>query len=256
MDHVSASRRPRGFTLVELLVTLSILAVLATLTMVGTRKALESARMAANLSNLRNAGSILMCLESDNGAFPPGYNWSTGLSWASLVVNYKTSGRAKQDKIVLSPVVAREIPPQLNSETISNYGVNPMIFPDNEVINGSVSSKYQTAPLRLLRPHQQILLGDALPRAAKVPYGQSMGLWWALRGGPTGNTWANPPIASPATSERKITLPANLRRLIHDSGAGLPAFRNNGKGHFFFGDGHVEALVQDELKQKHFAVSY
>jgi prepilin-type processing-associated H-X9-DG protein len=44
-------------------------------------------------------------------------------------------------------------------------------------------------------------------------------------------------------------------RLV-DGGKGLPAFRNNGKGHFFFADGHVDTLSPDELKNKYFAISY
>lgn len=44
--------------------------------------------------------------------------------------------------------------------------------------------------------------------------------------------------------------------MTHDSGNRLPACRNQGKGHFLFADGHIEALAPTDLKFKHFATSY
>lgn len=248
--------RSGGFTMVEVLVVILIIAVLAVLGFTGIKRARESAQIAANIENLRNLGNVVLLLQEDNGALPLGYNWATGESWATLVVAQVTGGSARQDKIVLAPTVEDAIPPQLNSETISNYAVNPMIFPDNTSQGGTAAMKYRVTPLKLSRPHEQILLGDSLPRSAGAKYGHSMIIWWGLRGAPTGNSWDNPPVASPATSGRPITLPKGIAEFKFDSGGGLPAFRNRGKGHFLFADGHVESLAPSDLKQKHFAISY
>lgn len=248
--------KSKGFTLVELLVVIAIVAVLAALGVMGVNRARESALMAANIANLRNLGSMILSLQEDSGALPLGYNWSTGESWATLVVSQATNGTARQDKIVLAPTVEREIPAQLNYETISNYAVNPIIFPDNTVDGGVASNKYRTTPLRLGRPHEQIFLGDALPRSATAKYGHSMIIWWGMRGGPSGNSWSNPPVSNPSAGDRPVTLPKGLVDLTTDPGSGVPAFRNRGKGHFLFADGHVEALAPNQVKQKHFAISY
>lgn len=250
------STRTGGFTMVEVLVVILIISVLAVLGFSGFQRARESVQMAANIENLRNLGNVVLLLQEDNGALPLGYNWATGESWATLVVAQVTGGSAKQDKIVLAPTVEDTIPPQLNSETISNYAVNPMIFPDNTSQGGTAVMKYRVTSLKLSRPHEQILLGDSLPRSAGTKYGHSMIIWWGLRGAPTGNSWANPPVANPATSGRAITLPKGIAKFKFDSGGGLPAFRNRGKGHFLFADGHVESLAPSDLKQKHFAISY
>lgn len=248
--------RPRGFTMVELLVVILIIAVLAALGFAGLKRARESARLVANMENLRNLGGLLVLLQDDSGSLPVGYNWTTGESWATLVVAQVTGGSAKQDKIVLAPTVEKSIPAQLNSETISNYAVNPIIFPDTTSVGGTPAMKYRVTTLKLGRPHEQILLGDSLPRSAAAKYGHSMIIWWGLRGAPTGNNWDNPPVANPAMSGRPITLPKGIAEFKVDSGGGLPAFRNRGKGHFLFADGHVEALAPSDLKQKHFAISY
>lgn len=250
------STRLQGFTLIELLVVILIVVILAALGLMGFNRARESALMAANISNLRNLGGVLLSLQEDNGALPLGFNWSTGESWATLVVNQVTNGSAKQDKIVLAPTVERDILPQLNHETISNYAVNPIIFPDNTSEGGTAAVKYRIAPLKLSRPNEQIFLGDSLPRSKDAKHSHSMIIWWGLRGGPSGNSWANPPVANPAAAERPITLLKGIVDFTVDSGGGLPAFRNRGKGHFLFADGHVEALAPSALKQKHFAVSY
>jgi len=56
----------RGFTLVEVLVVIVIIAVLAVITISVTRKIQHSARAANRLSNMRQAGSMLLGLASEN----------------------------------------------------------------------------------------------------------------------------------------------------------------------------------------------
>jgi prepilin-type processing-associated H-X9-DG protein len=153
--------------------------------------------------------------------------------------------------MLLSPLVAKQIPANFQKTAISNYAVNPFIFVQ-EGVNGHRA--YQVTPVQLRRPSEQILLGDALPRSESAPYGFSMIVWWALRNG-TGNA-GNPPVSPQTRANHRIQLPANITEMTHDGGAGLPAFRNRGKGHFLFADGHVEALMPDELIYKHFAISY
>lgn len=61
-----------GFTLVELLVVVSILAILATLVLSGYRVYLNLATRAHCSSNLRQLGTaVLLYTQDNNGAFPP-----------------------------------------------------------------------------------------------------------------------------------------------------------------------------------------
>ena len=61
-----------GFTLVELLVALAIVAVLAGLTLAGVQKARESARRADCLNRLRQQALAVANYESATGHLPPG----------------------------------------------------------------------------------------------------------------------------------------------------------------------------------------
>lgn len=241
----------RGFTLVELLVTIVIIAAIAALAMLGFRRAIESANIAKNVSNLRNMGVLVTNIADDYGSFPPGWSFAKGESWADLVVRELHGDSAHQDSLLLSPLVAKDIPGNLKQTAITNYSVNPFIFVQEDPNN---TRGYRVTPARLQRPSEQILLGDTLPRAEKAPYGFSMVVWWGLRFN-TGNT-GNPPVSPPARANQIVQLPSNIAEMTHDAGAGLPAFRNRGKGHFLFADGHIESLAPNELLFKHFALSY
>lgn len=241
----------RGFTLVELLVAIMIIMVIAALVILGSRRAVESAKIANNVTNLRNLGVIVAITTDDYGSYPPGWSFGKGESWADLVIRHTHGSTITQSPMLLSPLVAQDIPANFQQTAISNYADSPFIF----VQEGALGQRgYQVTPMQLRRPSEQILLGDALPRSEAAPYGFSMIVWWALRTG-TGNA-GNPPVSPQSRANHRIQLPTNIAEMEHDGGAGLPAFRNRGKGHFLFADGHVEALLPDELLYKHFALSY
>ncbi|BCX49703.1 hypothetical protein HAHE_36110 [Haloferula helveola] len=234
----------------ELMVTIVIVAVLATLAFMGLSRATESAKIATNMNNLRNLAPIVTGIADDEGAYPPGWSFSQGESWADLVVR-EMSPDSYQNALLLSPFEAKDIDPGLKQTAISNYGVNPIIFP----AQGYAGERaYRVTPPKLQRPSEQILLGDALPRSSAAPYGFSMVVWWGLRT-TTGNT-GSPPTSPRNRAGRSVSLPSNIAEMTDCGGKGLPAFRNRGKGHFLFADGHVEALLPDDLKFKHFAISY
>ena len=68
---VLRASRIGGFTLVELLVVISIIAVLAGLLLPAIQAAREAARRAACLSNQRNVALALLHYENTRGSFPP-----------------------------------------------------------------------------------------------------------------------------------------------------------------------------------------
>ncbi len=62
-------KHTRGFTLVELLVTIAIIATLASLAFMGASKAILSARKATSVNNIRNLSLAALTNEADNGRF-------------------------------------------------------------------------------------------------------------------------------------------------------------------------------------------
>ena len=89
----SQARPSRGFTLVELLVVIGIIAILIALLMPGLNAARRQGRAVACLSNLRQMAVAAQAYCNDNGGrFPVAY-WTaandpiyTGLNWDFTVV--------------------------------------------------------------------------------------------------------------------------------------------------------------------------
>lgn len=98
---MAVSSRPRGFTLVELLVVIGIIALLISILLPALNRARDAARGAACLSNLRQLGLTMFNYQADyKGRFVP-YSSDTSLvastnwSWPALLYAAKYTGTAK-----------------------------------------------------------------------------------------------------------------------------------------------------------------
>jgi len=210
----------KGFTLVELLVVITIIVVLAALSTVGITKIRSSARGTTCTSNLRQIGVAMLSYASDNNSQLPPLEDRTGAGDSLLGI---------WPKIIAD---GGYLPRVTNSKGILSCGAGAWACPDCTVVQtnyqgygvaeGTVMKvKKGTTPdakgsLRLNEipnPERTWLVGDVADKAPDLKTG-----WYA--------TWAD--------SSRW--------------GARTPATRHAGKVNVCMVDGHVESLTIKELK--------
>src|SRR5579872_6606511 len=92
-------RRKSAFTLVELLVVISIIAVLISLLLPALHRARDAANSAQCMSNLRQQGQAVQMYQSDSGGFLPPYRLTTKYPYVTqpyifqyLPMLYQTAG--------------------------------------------------------------------------------------------------------------------------------------------------------------------
>jgi prepilin-type N-terminal cleavage/methylation domain-containing protein/prepilin-type processing-associated H-X9-DG protein len=213
-------QRPEGFSLVELLTGVAIVAVLAALALPVLRSGLNGAKQAKCSSNLRQIGLALLAYAHDNEGRLPKTSHSGGSknSWIFSLAPYLD----KMDEVRIcpgDPFAAKRLAALGTSYTLNSIVFNPAYDGD-----GNVVTRFDRLPL-IPKPSQTLL--------ATVVSDQKFGIGADHTHSEAWDTW---------TAVLVDIAPDRFR-----SGPAAPD-RTKGRSNYLYADGHVETLEAAILK--------
>jgi general secretion pathway protein G len=225
-SHPKPTRHRAGFTLTEVLVVIAITAVLAIVALTMTKRAMEKARSANCVSNLRDiAAAALSYSAENNGCLPPLCQLDYGKAWSSDAANrWWPSFLADSSEPASRLVYKTWRCPETNDEEFQKMS--------NDLVYSSYSSlKPVITFISAENPNGGMRLA-ALRNPQKV--------WMFGDGGR--------PIGSPDSNSYQ-TVAAIERYGKAWASANRPAFRHNGgkTAHYAACDGHVESLTRADV---------
>lgn len=240
-------RRKCGFTLVEILVATSIIAVLALIIFLASRRMISSARSSVCLANLRQLATVATMETTDRGYYPPALSQTTGPS--GIKNNGDHFSGITDSMSCTSCPAAKFRGIKKNGRPISAYGTNPTIIGYHVTNESDGNPQPPTRPFvrphQITRPSEVFLLTDC----AQIADGTSGSIgfsarWWGSQTGivedkekpldsshvPVSGFWDNLPL--------------------------IP-FRHNGKANIVFVDGHAITINRlGDLKEKNLYWNY
>jgi prepilin-type N-terminal cleavage/methylation domain-containing protein/prepilin-type processing-associated H-X9-DG protein len=251
--HPAQKKRRPAFTLIELLVVIAMIVVLAALGFLAFTRAKQSARSAADLSQLRSIGTALTSAAGDTGRYPlsqvSGGDWTYWMDEvrAGLDMHYRASddyGIADAE-----PFVSQRLNVKLTEDTsdselraLKHYAAVEAVLPWRANTSG-----YDGVPVTAIkRPTEIAMLVDA-SRADQPLMNSHINLWGSFRSRwfEGDNSWAA--TDNPARANKQID--------AEECEAAID-FRNGGKAHVLFVDGHIQRLGPDDFRFKMFTNAY
>lgn len=252
-------RRKAGFTLVELLVVIGIIALLISILLPSLARARQSATALSCLSNLRQIGTALYMYADDHQGFLP-VNVDANVTWAVLLAPYLGGTTNPYDPNM--PKVFRCPSAQVMTQGTLHYTSHPLIMPSITRSYGSdalgpirFTKSYK---LSAIKPTSEVaIVFDGTQMLSQYRNGRCEGAAWQIDGG---WMWGFPYGTLYRTSTMNVSSPINLRPNVddvHATGAYPPAadIRYREKGdtavNLLFSDGHAETVNRGEVLRSH-----
>lgn len=230
----------KGFTLMELLVVISIVAVLAALAFPVLSGSMKKARTSEGASRLQQIGVACKLYFGENRRYPGAHYrdpvTDERTSWKELLAPYlNINPSAVFDHPAFSdPNVETQWSQAWPGENPPSYSFNP-----NLISSFSLSGE---SPVRVKRPSEVMLAMDASTQNFGAADANLWGVWLSDNANPEQAIEVAGYQASPRATPR-----------FRQAG-GTPD--SPGAANVLFCDGHVALVKYGELKQKHFSIAY
>ena len=220
-----------AFTLVELLVVISIIGLLAGLAVPAINGGLKSAKAGACLSNLHQIGVATMAYAADNSFKLPNAGSGTSDMWATQLATFISTGTKSKKSIFVCPGSAKAVQEATGSDVAVTYGMHGGLMPKG----GSASNI-----TCVVRQSEVILCADMCQNPANKGWSPF--------------SIENPPIITSQSGGRGGIAMDTAISSTTDSDSGNNAwmrYRHSGKVNVVMCDGHAEAIQKGKVLNKH-----
>ena len=222
---------PIAFTLVELLVVISIIGLLAGLAVPAINGGLKSAKAGACLSNLHQIGVATIAYAADNSFKLPDAGASSP-EWATTLASFVSTGTKSKKSIFVCPGCEKAVQEATGSDVAVTYGMHGGVMPKGKTASNITS---------VTRPTEVILAGDVCQNPGNKgwsPYCiENPSIISIQSSGPGGSV----------AMEKAISVATDA-----DSGnSPSMRYRHSGKVNVVMVDGHAEAIKKGAVLNKH-----
>ena len=221
-----------AFTLVELLVVISIIGLLAGLAVPAINGGLKSSKAGACLSNLHQIGVATMAYAADNSFKLPNAGSGTSDMWATQLATFISTGTKSKKSIFVCPGAEKAVQEATGSDVAVTYGVHNGLMP-----KGGTASNISS----VVRSTEVILAGDVCQNPGNKGWSpfciEQPSIISSQSGGRGGSTDLTSPISFGTDSDN-----GNNPWL---------RYRHSGKVNVVMCDGHAEAIKKGSVLNKH-----
>lgn len=252
----------RGFTLIELIVTVSIIGVLMVLILPALAAARGAGRSVLCASHLRQMGvAIYTTAQAHNDFFPPSFiQPNPQLHWAGLItsdvtgtrIEYDTDGMPLGKNLSIFMCPAAKIPNTGPGTRHNHYSAHKVLMPSRWINSGWSGPKRKLGLVR--RASEVIMIADGAQSDQPNDHGNTGNAFPTFR-----RTTPNPvvfyrpsdpdindPIAEPANTNQDTTANRGHIRYRHEHDTAAT---------FAFVDGHVKTLKRGQVKYRNIRVN-
>ena len=221
-----------AFTLVELLVVISIIGLLAGLAVPAISSGLKSAKAGACLSNLHQIGVATTAYAADNNLKLPDAGSGTTDMWAAKIATFMGGDTKKKNNVFVCPGALKSVSEATGANIAITYGVHGGLMP-----KGGTASNITC----VLRQSEVILAADMCQDPGNKgwsPYCiENPSIILSQSGGRSGSIDLSAAIATSTDA---------------DSGNNAwMRYRHSGKVNVVMFDGHAEAIQKGKVLNKH-----